>query len=160
MGKINWFILLFFVKKMLWHQLAFFCYLHQQFTVLTIYLCTLDTTIWTLNTWYSNRAAVTIFSIHKFITGRIGRLRERTGFGYGMDFICNIIIDEVRCGRFGGLGIIVQNDHIHNNITNKIHLITKPVLSRSQPIRLVINLWMEKIDLLLQLSWIYKVARG
>ena len=28
-------------------------------------------------------AAVSIFSIHKFITGRIGTLRERTGLGTG-----------------------------------------------------------------------------
>ena len=34
---------------------------------------------------------VSFFSIHKFITGRIGWLRERTGFGFGMDFMCNFI---------------------------------------------------------------------
>ena len=31
-----------------------------------------------------------VFFIHKFIAGRIGPLRERTGFRIGMDFVCDI----------------------------------------------------------------------
>ena len=38
-------------------------------------------------------------------TGRIGLWDERTGFGIGMDFIWNIVLLVVRCGRFGELVI-------------------------------------------------------
>ena len=31
-------------------------------------------------------AAVSIFSIHKFITGRIGQKRDGTGLGFGIIF--------------------------------------------------------------------------
>ena len=37
-------------------------------------------------------AAVSIFSIRKFITGRIGFWARGAGFGYGMNFVCDIYL--------------------------------------------------------------------
>ena len=47
------------------------------------------------------------FRVWVVIVVTFGLWDERTGFGVGMDFICSIVIDVVRCGRFGGLVKIV-----------------------------------------------------
>ena len=45
-------------------------------------------------------AAVSIFPGTGLCTGRIDLRADKTGFGFGMDFIWNIIMGMVRCGRF------------------------------------------------------------
>ena len=52
-------------------------------------------------------AAASIFSIHKFITGRIGLLRERTGLGTGfvsgVSFVFKLcVFDRLSTGCVGG----------------------------------------------------------
>ena len=72
-------------------------------------------------------AAVSIFSIHKFMLCQIWSLGRRNRFGYGMNFIWNIILGVVSCGRFVVLVVIVLLLQLINFLINfkmRIHSLT------------------------------------